>query len=104
MAGFGELVDEMDDIVLEGLGDGEFAYVDRNGHTLVEIIHAAVEEDVERLVQGAIDRVRTMEVRRGLLVPFDRQGAFRDSEGSLWSIDGIHSDDGHLITFYVVPE
>ncbi|MNZ18418.1 hypothetical protein D3C78_354280 [compost metagenome] len=104
MAGFGDLVDEMDDTILEVLGDGEFAFVDRNGHVLVESLHAAVEDGVERIDAGAIDRVRTIEVRKGLLVPLDRQGAFLDEDGNTWAIDGIHADDGHLITFYVVCE
>lgn len=104
MAGFGDLVDEMDDTILEVLGDGEFALVDRNGHVQVDVLHGLVEDGVERIDSGAVDRVRTIEVRKALLGSYDRRGGFVDTEGNRWTIDGIHLDDGYLITFYVVPE
>ncbi|OBY48684.1 hypothetical protein A9513_032885 [Pseudomonas sp. AU12215] len=104
MAGFGDLVDEMDDTILEVLGDGEFALVDRNGHVQVDVLHGIVEEGVERVVSGAVDRFRTIEVSKSQLGSYDRRGGFMDTEGNRWTIDGIHLDDGHLITFYVVPE
>ncbi|WP_447751623.1 hypothetical protein [Pseudomonas nicosulfuronedens] len=94
----------MDDTILEVLGDGEFALVDRNGHVQVDVLHGIVEEGVERVVSGAVDRFRTIEVSKSQLGSYDRRGGFVDIEGNRWTIDGIHLDDGHLITFYVVPE
>lgn len=46
--------------------------------------------------------MRTHEVQKRHLQPFDRQGAFV-MDGKTWHIDGIERDDGHMITLYVVP-
>ncbi|MBH9232268.1 hypothetical protein I5K50_30055, partial [Pseudomonas aeruginosa] len=46
----------------------------------------------------------TIACRKAFLQPLDRKGAFLDSDGQVWRIDGIHADDGDWITFYVVPE
>lgn len=53
---------------------------------------------------GALDRYRTIACRKAELQPLDRKGAFLDSDGQVWRIDGIHADDGGWIAFYVVPE
>ncbi|HCH7696459.1 hypothetical protein ACIUV6_06110 [Pseudomonas aeruginosa] len=103
MAGFSELVADMDEIIADVLGDGEFGYLDRSGR---QVGNAAVivEEGVERMEAGALDRYRTIACRKTELQPLDRKGAFLDSDGQVWRIDGIHADDGDWITFYVVPE
>ncbi|HCE6898855.1 hypothetical protein [Pseudomonas aeruginosa] len=103
MVGFSELVADMDEIIADVLGDGEFGYLDRSGR---QIGNAAVivEEGVERMEAGALDRYRTIACRKAELQPLDRKGAFLDSDGQVWRIDGIHADDGDWITFYVVPE
>ncbi|WP_367652527.1 hypothetical protein [Pseudomonas aeruginosa] len=53
---------------------------------------------------SAPTRYRTIACRKAFLQPLDRKGAFLDSDGQVWRIDGIHADDGDWITFYVVPE
>ena len=53
----------------------------------------------------------TICVRKALLGSYDRKGAFvsnveepiADLAAKRWHLDGIESDDGHLITFYVRP-
>ncbi|MOA49807.1 hypothetical protein D3C78_1727350 [compost metagenome] len=51
-----------------------------------------------------MERATTITVRKALLQPLDRNGAFL-IDGKLWHIarKGIASDDDHLITFFVVP-
>lgn len=103
MASFPELVDDLDDMVMGSLNDGTAKYLSRSGQVLAEGVPVIVEKDVERFSEGgAVDRVRTHEVQKRYLQPFDRQGAFVMG-GKTWHIDGIERDDGHMITLYVVP-
>lgn len=103
MAGFGDLVDDLDDQVMASLSDGEAEYLSREGEVLAPGVPVIVEADVAREDRaGAVTLVRTICVQKRLLQPYDRKGAFRMADG-VWQIDGIHSDDGSLITFYVVP-
>lgn len=103
MAGFGECVAALDDAVMDNLSDGTATYLSRSGQVLAEDVPVIVEKSVERFSEaGAVDRVRTHDVQKRYLQPFDRQGAFV-MDGKTWHIDGIAADDGHLITFYVVP-
>lgn len=103
MASFPELVDDLDDMVMGSLNDGTAKYLSRSGQVLAEDVPVIVEKSVERFDEGgAVDRVRTHEVQKRYLQPFDRQGAFV-MDGKTWHIDGIERDDGHMITLYVVP-
>ena len=68
-------------------------------HTLTRYVPHRVEREDRA---GMITLVRTHCVQKRLLQPYDRKGAFRMADG-VWQIDGVHSDDGSLITFYVVP-
>jgi putative transposon-encoded protein len=103
MSGFPDLVDDLDDMIMDSLSDGTATYLSRSGQVLAEGVPVIVEKDVERFGEGgAVDRVRTHEVQKRYLQPFDRQGAFV-MDGKNWHIDGIERDDGHMITLYVVP-
>lgn len=103
MSGFPDLVDDLDDMIMDSLSDGTATYLSRSGQVLAEGVPVIVEKDVERFSEGgAVDRVRTHEVQKRYLQPFDRQGAFV-MDGKTWHIDGIERDDGHMITLYVVP-
>jgi putative transposon-encoded protein len=103
MSGFPDLVDDLDDMIMDSLSDGTATYLSRTGQVLAEGVPVIVEKDVERFGEGgAVDRVRTHEVQKRYLQPFDRQGAFV-MDGKTWHIDGIERDDGHMITLYVVP-
>lgn len=103
MSGFPGLVDDLDDMIMDSLSDGTATYLSRSGQVLAEGVPVIVEKDVERFSEGgAVDRVRTHEVQKRYLQPFDRQGAFV-MDGKTWHIDGIERDDGHMITLYVVP-
>lgn len=104
MASFADQIEEIDALLLETLGDGTADYFDRQGSVLAENLAVEITDAVERpnMETGLLDRLRTITVQKRLLVPFDRQGAFL-MDGKTWHIDGIHEDDGHLITFYVVP-
>jgi len=103
MAGFVDLVDDMDGTIAETLGDGLASYRDRSGVELAGALPVIVEKGVERTDNPGLERVRTMEVRRNQLPRLDRKGSFLDEDGEAWAIDGIHADDGDWITFYVVP-
>jgi hypothetical protein len=101
---FADQIEEVDALLLETLGDGTATYLDRQGSVIAEALPVEVQDDIERpnMESGLLDRLRTVTVQKRRLQPFDRQGAFR-MDGKTWHIDGIHEDDGHLITFYVVP-
>lgn len=102
MARFGDCIAALDDAVMDSLSDGTATYLSRSGQVLAEDVPVIVEKNVERFSEGAVDRVRTHEVQKRYLQPFDRQGAFV-MDGKTWHIDGIERDDGHMITLYVVP-
>ena len=104
MAGFDDLVSDLDDMVMASLSDAPAQYLSRTGVVLAEAVPVIVDLDVERVdaINGSIDRLRTHCVQKHLLQPFDRQGAFL-MDGKTWHIDGIADDDGHLITLYVRP-
>ncbi|WP_160286541.1 hypothetical protein [Pseudomonas knackmussii] len=106
MAFFDDLVEEMDAVLLEDLGDGLVDYLDRQGALLAGGLPVQIDDGVlpVDLVDRAVDRLRTMCLQKSRLRPLDREGAFREASGKVWHIDGVHEDDGHLITFYVVPE
>lgn len=94
----------LNSLVMRSLADGVCQYLSRSGAVLADAVPVIVDSNVERFNEatGAVDRVRTHCVERARLVPFDRHGAFV-VDATTWHIDGIASDDGQLITFYVVP-
>lgn len=104
MAGFADLTDDMDAMLMSSLNDGQADYLSAVGAVLAGGVEVILDKDVERLdvVSGLLDRAVTITVRKTLLQPLDRKGAFRLA-GKTWHIDGIAEDDGHLITFYVKP-
>lgn len=104
MSGFGKALEAMDTAIAASLNDGLADYLNAAGVVLAEGVAAILDRDVERLdtVSGMLDRTVTITVRKGLLQPFDRKGAFRLG-GKTWHIDGIAVDDGHWLTLYVVP-
>lgn len=111
MAGFADLVADMDAMIMSSLNDGVGDYLNAAGAVLASGIEVILDKEVDRMdvVSGMVDRAVTITVRRQLLQPLDRKGAFRldpaqwSADGKTWHIDGIAADDGHLITFYVVP-
>lgn len=111
MAVFADLIDDMDAAIMASLNDGSGDYLNAAGAVLVGGLEVMLDKDVERMdvLNGMVDRAVTITVRRHLLQPLDRKGAFRldpedwGADGKTWHIDGIAEDDGHLITFYVVP-
>ena len=111
MASFGEALASMDAAIMASLNDGTADYFNAAGAVLASGLEVILDKDVERLdvVGGVIDRAVSITVRRHLLQPLDRKGAFRldpqdwGADGKTWHIDGIAEDDGHLITFYVKP-
>lgn len=104
MASFADALDDMDSMIMSSLNDGAGEYLNAAGAVLARDVELILDRNVERFdtVNGAVDRAVTITVRKALLQPFDRKGAFR-LDGKLWHIDGIAEDDGGFITFYVVP-
>lgn len=102
MASFGDCIAALDDAVMDSLSDGTATYLDRNGQVLAGDVPVIVEQGVERVGENGVDRVRTHEVQKRYLQPFDRKGAFV-MDGKTWHIDGIERDDGQMISLYVVP-
>lgn len=97
---------DLDEAVMASLSDGVGEHLSAAGQVLVGGLALMLDRNVERFqidsVTGAMERATTLTVRKALLQPFDRQGAFV-LDGQTWHIDAIASDDGHLIAFYVVP-
>ncbi len=104
MAGFADLTDDMDAMLMSSLNDGLADYLNASGAVLAGGLEVILDKEVDRLdtASGMLDRAVVITVRKSLLEPFDRKGAFL-LDGKTWHIDGIAEDDGHLITFYVVP-
>lgn len=101
---FADLTDDMDAMLMSSLNDGLADYLNASGAVLAGGIEVIFDKEVDRLdtASGMLDRAVVITVRKSLLEPFDRKGAFL-LDGKTWHIDGIAEDDGHLITFYVVP-
>jgi hypothetical protein len=97
---------DLDEAVMASLSDGVGEHLSAVGQVLVGGLALILDRNVERFdldsVSGAMERAVTITVRKALLQPLDRKGAFL-LDGQLWHIDKIASDDGHLIAFYVVP-
>lgn len=103
MAGnFANLMGRLHRVGLSRLADSVVDHLDAQGATLVAGLDAMIDRDVERLDQGRLERAVTVTVSKGALQSFDRRGAFRVN-GEVLHIDKIASDDGHLVSFYVVP-
>ena len=62
MSFFDDLVDDMDATLLDVLGDGQVAYLDRQGAVINGALTVEIEEGVVPidLVERTVDRVRTM--------------------------------------------
>ena len=101
---FDDLTDDMDAMLMSSLNDGLADYLNASGAVLAGGLEVILDKEVDRLdtASGMLDRAVVITVRKSLLEPFDRKGAFL-LDGKTWHIDGIAEDDGHLITFYVVP-
>lgn len=101
---FADLTDDMDAMLMSSLNDGLADYLNASGAVLAGGLEVILDKEVDRLdtASGMLDRAVVITVRKSLLEPFDRKGAFL-LDGKTWHIDGIAEDDGHLITFYVVP-
>lgn len=97
---------DIDAAVMAALNDGQGDHLSVAGAVLVSGLELILDRNVERFeinsVSGAMERAVTITARKALLPQLDRRGAFL-LDGQLWHIDGIASDDGHLITFFVVP-
>jgi hypothetical protein len=104
MAGFGKALASMDAAIMASLNDGLADYLSATGAVLAGDVEVMLDKEVDRIdtASGMLDRAVTITVRKSLLQPFDRKGAFV-FDGKTWHIDGIAEDDGHLITLYVVP-
>lgn len=104
--GFDAMTAALDAAVMGSLNDGHGQHLSASGQVLASGLELILDRNVERFdldsVGGATDRAVTITVRKALLQPLDRRGTF-DLDGQRWHIDGIAADDGHLITFYVVP-
>ncbi|WP_425327951.1 hypothetical protein [Pseudomonas nitroreducens] len=103
---FGRLMGRLHSVGMARTADAIVDYLDRQGDVLAEGIAVGIDDSAERTdaETDAVDRVRVIAVLRSALPRLDRKGMFREQDGKLWRIDGIHEDDHHLISLYVVPE
>ena len=101
---FGDQLSAMDASIEHSLSDGTGQHLSASGAVLVSDLAMMLDREAERFspVSGAVDRVATITLRKSSLQPLDRKGAFL-LEGNTWHIDGLASDDGSWISFYVVP-
>lgn len=86
------------------LSDKVVDYHDSQGALLNAGISAIVDHGTDRINEttGSIDRWSTIAVLHTALQKIDRKGHFVLDQRPFY-IDGIASDDSHLITFYVRP-
>ena len=86
------------------LADSVGDYLDHSGRVIDEQVYLLIDRSVERFseLDGLLERVTTVSVPKTNLSRIDRKGAFRVGD-SVLHLDGIESDDGSLITFYVRP-
>lgn len=111
MSGFRQMIAEMDADIEEILSDGLAEFLSANGTPQRQGLAVMLDKDAERVdvVTGMVGRSVTIAVRRNVLGQYDRKGSFRldpsawGADGKTWHVDGIASDDGHWVTFYVVP-
>lgn len=105
-ASFAAMTGALDAAVMGSLNDGLGDHLSAAGVVLASGLELILDRNVDRFnidsVSGAMERAVTITVRKALLLQLDRQGAFL-LDGQTWHIDGIAADDGHLITFFVVP-
>lgn len=100
---FGRAMERLHRVGQARLADSVGHYVDQNGTVLAQELQLQVDRNVERFGEGgAVDRMTTISALRSFIQPLDRKGAFVIGS-EIWHIDGVADDDGHLITFYVVP-
>lgn len=111
MAGFGESMAAVDAAIEASLSDGTADFLASNGTLQRQGLAIMLDKEVDRFEQvgGGVSRAVTISVRSAALGQYDRQGAFKldrcqwGADGKTWHLDGIVSDDGAWITFYVVP-
>ena len=111
MAGFGDAMAAVDAAIEDSLTDGTADFLASNGTLQRQGLAIMLDKEAERFdqVSGGVSRAVTISVRRAALGQYDRQGAFKldrcqwGADGKTWHLDGVVSDDGAWITFYVVP-
>ena len=106
--GFAGALARMDRSVSKRLSDCTAEHFTASGALRASGLEVMVSAGVERMdeVTGAVDRVVTIACRKSF--DFDRGGSFTSANSPIlgaktWHIDGIASDDGGFITFFVVP-
>lgn len=104
MTRFSRSLARMHRVGMQSLSDQLVDYHASNDELLGSGLQAIVDHGVDRIdeLTGSIDRWSTIAVLHADVQRIDRKGYFVTSSGKLY-IDGIESDDGHLITFYVRP-
>ncbi|MCY1491395.1 hypothetical protein D9M68_251790 [compost metagenome] len=99
MAGFSDLVDDLDVAVMDSLGDGTADYLDAMGNTMARGIAVIVDRNLEQA--GPEGRFLTDAVgvtwRKSLLPAVERGGVFIFCR-ERFVVEVAISDDGHLIT------
>lgn len=91
-------------VISERLADAQGDHLSRAGQPLVTDVNLIIDRQAERYneVTGGLDRVTVINVYHSDLPTLDRQGSFLVN-GQTLHIDGIESDDGHMVGFYVRP-
>lgn len=90
---------------MQALSDNLVNYHCSQGELLNAGLTAIVDHGTDRINEttGSIDRWSTIAVLHADLQKVDRKGYFVLDQRQLY-IDGIASDDSHLIAFYVRPQ
>ncbi|MFG5864419.1 head-tail joining protein [Metapseudomonas sp. CR1201] len=99
MAGFSDLVEDMDEQVMSSLGDGEVDYLDAMGNTMARGISVIVDRNLEQV--GPDGRFLTDAVgvtwRKAFLPSVERGGVFIFCR-ERFVVETPIADDGHMIT------
>ncbi|MCY1275491.1 hypothetical protein D9M68_303630 [compost metagenome] len=99
MASFAELVDEMDGMIMDSLGDGEASYCGANGAPPVTCIRVMVDRNLEINGPEGLQRTDAVGItwRRESLAGAERGGLFRYG-AERFVVEDIIFDDGYIVT------
>lgn len=98
---YGRALARLHRTVQNSLADSVAVYYDRSGAVIEDALPVIVEHSVERMDSfNAFEHWTTVSFVIASASKIDRQGKFRINNKD-WQIDGIASDDGHVISFYV---
>jgi hypothetical protein len=99
MAGFSDLVEDMDEQIMSSLGDGEADYLDAMANAMARGVAVIIDRNLEQV--GPEGRFLTDAIgvtwRKSILPTVERGGMFVHCQ-ERFVVEVVISDDGHMLT------